>query len=65
MIGKNIRELRDQLGLTQEKLAELVGVTRSRINGWEQGYGNPSTEMLIKLKEILNCSYEELIEGKI
>lgn len=63
MISKNIKTLRKENSLTQTKLAEKVGVTRSVVNAWEQGIGVPNVRVLPKLKEALNCSYEELLEG--
>ena len=65
MIGKNIKELRRQLGVTQEELAKKLGIPRGTLNSWEQRSSAPNPKMLIKLKETLNCSYEELIEGKL
>lgn len=65
MISKNIRELRLQNKLTQPQLAEKIGVKRSTISAWEHDNGTPSPEMLSKLKDALNCSYEELIDGKL
>ena len=65
MIGKNIKELRTQLGLSQQKLADKLGIPRPTIASWEQGISSPNSNMLARLKEVLNCSYEELIEGKL
>ena len=63
MIGENIKELRKQTGISQEKLAEKIGVPRGTLSSWELDDSSPNPKMLIKLKEALNCSYEELILG--
>jgi transcriptional regulator with XRE-family HTH domain len=51
-VGKLIRELRQELGLTQEELAISLGVTFSTVNRWENGRANPSpvTSNLIEAK---------------
>jgi DNA-binding XRE family transcriptional regulator len=48
-----IKEKRKKLGLTQKKLAELVGVSTQTINGYENGKEIPSTKYQI-LEKILN-----------
>jgi DNA-binding transcriptional regulator YiaG len=42
MTGNEIAALRRQLGLTQEELAERVGVNRTAVSLWESGDRNPS-----------------------
>jgi len=64
MIGGNIRRLRRENNLTQEKLAGLVGTTMHNVGNWERGNGTPNPEMLVRLKRALNCTYEELLEGE-
>lgn len=52
--GQSIRELRQQLGLTQEKLAAQLGVSFSTLNRWENDHSRPSPlarEKLEKLKQ--------------
>lgn len=54
-IGHNIREVRRQAGLTQEKTAELLGCSRARVNRVEQGYtefGIGELELLAKRCQI-------------
>ena len=40
--ARNIRDLRIVLGLTQEKLAQQLGVTTKAVNRWENGHAKPS-----------------------
>lgn len=48
-----VRDLREQLGLTQEQFAAKIGVTWSTVNRWENGRGNPSPLALQNLKELV------------
>lgn len=48
-LGQRIAALRNKRGLTQEQMAEALGVKRARYNAWEQSISNPDIEMLDKL----------------
>ena len=60
-LGNNIREHRKRSGLSQEKLAELVGVSRQAVTKWETGQSAPSTDNLLRLAEIFGISLDVLI----
>jgi transcriptional regulator with XRE-family HTH domain len=60
-LGENIRYYRKTNKLSQEKIGELVGVSRQAVTRWETNQSAPSTENLIKLSSIFNISLEELI----
>ncbi len=60
MIGKNLQKLRKQNELTQEALAELVGVARQTIAKWETGESVPDLEMAGKLASALKVSLDDL-----
>ena len=60
-LGNSIREHRKRSGLSQEKLAELVGVSRQAVTKWETGQSAPSTENLLRLAEIFGVSLDALI----
>ena len=57
-----LSELRKSAGLTQQQLAEQMGVTRSTVAMWETGENAPKTKMLLALAEALNCSVEDLLK---
>lgn len=59
--GEKLQELRANSKLSQEKLAELVGVSRQAVSKWENGLSYPDTRNLICLSEIFNVSIDELI----
>ncbi len=63
-IGEFIKELREEKGLTQEKLGELIPIGREAISKWERGKNFPDYQSLIKLSEIFNISINELFLGE-
>ena len=61
LVGKRIRQARELAGLTQEKLAETIGVSRTAIVRWESGETDPTLEHLIAMTAILNVSADFLL----
>ena len=59
--GENLRNLRKSKKLSQEKLAEKVGVSRQSISKWECGEAYPEMNNIIKLCNIFHCKINELI----
>ena len=55
-LGEKIKSLRKGLGMSQEKLAELMDISRQAVAKWENGQSAPSTANLFKLAEILNTT---------
>ena len=55
-----IREYRARLNLTQERLAEMVGVRRETIIFLEQGRYNPSLRLAHNVARVLQATIEEL-----
>ena len=66
-LGKFISSRIKYMGLTQEELAERVGVSKSAIAKWETDGGIPDRDNLKRLSEIINVSVDDLhhIIGKI
>lgn len=62
MFKENLRNLRKLKGLSQQELADKLKVSFKTISHWELGYSEPSLFLLVKLKEVLNASYEELLD---
>lgn len=60
-IGQRIRHCRIKRGLTQEKLAELIGVGSSHMSHLESGKTVPSMEVFINLCNALECSADALL----
>ena len=61
--GKTLRRLREDAGLTQEQLAAATGLTRSRINNYENGLREPDFEMLELFADFFNTDMNGLICG--
>jgi transcriptional regulator with XRE-family HTH domain len=59
-LSEKIKEERNKMGYSQEKIAELVGVSRQAVTKWESGQSVPSMENLIALAGILEISLSEL-----
>lgn len=63
-IAQRITQARKARGLSQEKLAERMKISRGACGHWERGKASPSTEHLTKLATILNVRVEWLASGK-
>lgn len=61
-IGSRIKELRNSLGLSQEKLALKADIDRTYLAGIEQGKRNPSIKSLEKIVEALGVSFSEFFK---
>ena len=62
--SENLRNIRTTRKLSQEQLAELIGVSRQAVSKWEQGNGYPETEKVIQIAQALNVSTDYLLLGK-
>ncbi len=63
-IANRLYEYRKKAGLSQDQLAEKIGVSRQAVSKWERGEASPDTENLIALSDVYNVSLDELIKGK-
>lgn len=60
-IGKAIANKRGACELSQEKVAELLGVSREAVSRMETGFSVPTVLRLAELAEIFECGIEELL----
>lgn len=63
-LGERIKECRCKSHLSQEKVAELVGVSRQAVTKWEAGQSAPNTENLFRLAEIFGTTVDFLISNE-
>lgn len=61
-LAENIRYLRKQLGWSQEKLAEMLGLNRGNIASYEKGTAEPRLENLMKMMELFKVELKDLVE---
>ena len=61
-LGENIKSRREELKLSQEYIAEQLGVSRQAISKWETGQSEPTASNLIQLAEILELNLSELVD---
>lgn len=61
----NLKSIRQERHISQEDLAEIIGVSRQAISKWEQGSGYPEMEKLLTLSKELNVSLDYLMLGEI
>lgn len=62
--GGDIADLRQRLGLTQDELAERVGVQRTSVSHWELGIRNPSGAAAILLEQLRSQAAKKKIRGR-
>ena len=60
-LGRRLKELRKAKGLTQTRLAELLGVHLQTVSKWERGVNEPDISLLGEIASVLGASVEELL----
>ena len=60
-LGERLKMYRTQKGLSQEKIAEMLDVSRQAVTKWEAGQTTPSSDNLIALANLYDVSLDELI----
>lgn len=59
--AEKLKSIRKQVGMSQELLAEKIGVSRQAVTKWETGAGIPDIENMISISNLFNISIDELI----
>ena len=60
-LGEVLKQHREECKMTQEFVAESIGVSRQAVSKWETGASDPSTSNLLTLAKLLNATAEELL----
>ena len=63
-IGERIYLFRTERGMSQETLAEEIGVSRQSVSKWETGAAFPDTEYVIKMAKSFGISTDDLLLGE-
>jgi transcriptional regulator with XRE-family HTH domain len=61
-LGRNIQELREARGLSQQQIAQIAGIPRATWTNLESGVANPTLGVLVRVAQALQVRLEELIE---
>lgn len=60
-LGEVLKQHREECKMTQEFVAESIGVSRQAVSKWETGSSDPSTSNLLTLAKLFNTTAEELL----
>ena len=61
----NLQKLRKNKNISQEQLAEELGVSRQAVSKWESGASYPEMDKLVLLCKIFNCNLDDLLNKDI
>lgn len=64
IFGENLRQLREENGLTQQALAEMILISHQTISKWELGKLYPQVIWVYKIADVLRVNPERLISSK-
>lgn len=64
-IGNQIKKYRNELGLSQEELADKIFVTRQTISNWENEKNYPDIKSLVMLSSLFDTSLDNLVKGDL
>ncbi|RKM62313.1 helix-turn-helix domain-containing protein [Butyrivibrio sp. CB08] len=63
-VGTNIKGLREDRGLTQEQIADALGISFQAVSSWERDEYKPDTDKVIRLAELFDVSVSAILEEK-
>lgn len=63
IVGQNIKNRRNQLGMSQEKLGDALGVTFQQVQKYEKGTNRTSASKLVAISNVLQTTVEALFAG--
>lgn len=64
-LGENITRLRTERGLSQERLAERLEVSRQSVSKWETNASVPELDKLVRLADVFGITLDELVRGEV
>ena len=62
--GEKLQRLRQQKGLSQDALSEMLGVTRQAVSKWERDETMPEVEKVLRISEIFGVSLDRLLKDE-
>ena len=64
-IGQKITHLRTNMSISQEKLAEMLGVSRQSVSKWEMDQALPQIDKILQITNIFSVSCDELLKDEV
>ena len=61
MFSQNLQKLRSEKNLSQEQLADKIGVSRQTISAWESGKASPELDKITAISKLFSVSIDELV----
>ena len=61
--GEQIKKIRAEKNLTQQKMADMLNVSRQAVSNWENDKNLPDIEMIINMSRAFNMTLDELVFG--
>jgi len=65
LVGRNVRRCRDQVGISQEELADRAGIDRTYVSGIERGVRNPTVLVLKDIADTLGVTPAALLSPSV
>lgn len=65
IIGRNLRRIRTDRGMTPRQVDRAVGASRGTTNRWENGRTSPTGYFVLQLARVLHCTTDELYGHEI
>ena len=63
-VANRLYQYRKTMGISQEELAEKIGVSRQAVSKWERAEASPDTDNLIELARVYGVTLDELLQGE-
>jgi transcriptional regulator with XRE-family HTH domain len=63
IVGKIIKEIRENAGLSQEQFAKKLAISRQAVSKWERGAALPDIENIMYISELFNVSLDTIVKG--
>ena len=63
-VANRLYQYRKKMGISQEELAEKIGVSRQAVSKWERAEASPDTDNLIELAHVYGVTLDELLQGR-
>ncbi len=63
-IARKLKKFRENIGYTQQQMADALNIERSTYAYYETGKTSPSIDTIMRIKDILNVSLEDLLESE-